>query len=672
MRKIMMLLACTALTISSIAETSTPSRQARYGTWGFDASGMNRAVRPGDDFASYASGVWYEKTIVPPGEPAAGVRLDQEKENNRRVLSVLQASITAPKTTEQKLIAALYKSYLDTAEVQKRGAAPLRSDLAVISALRDKDEVAAYMGQTPANLGLSFFDREVGVNISNPSRYLFRLSQSGLGPGTKSPYLDPKMVGPLRAYEQHAAKMLRIANWNDPELYAHKIIQLETEIARASWDPADSRDPAKINNTMTVSDLEAYAPGFPWRSFLAGAGVPSVETIGISEKSAFPAIARIFDRTPIDTLLAYLAFHKVERMAPYLATSVEQANFEFAGRMRGQDFLPPREKGAFELVTTSLVDPVSHQYMLRYLPREDLPAIKRIIENVRTAARLRIQNVSWMGPTTKSEALRKIDALKISVAYPDRWRDYSRLKLSSDDLYGNIRKIAAYDWAWQLTKLKRPVDRGEWFMAPYAVGAASNRWRLHLTFSAGILTPPNYDRNADPAVNYAGIGAIAGHEIGHLFDDQGWKVDSTGAVRDWWAPDDKKAFLDKTDRLVAELEEYEMVPGEKVNGRAVLSETMANLFGEQAALDAYHTLLGGRPAPVIDGFTGDQRFFLAFAQTWRGKGGSPDFWRRLGDQAPPLASVNTVVRNIDGWYGAFDVQPSDRLYLKPSDRAHIW
>lgn len=653
------------------------SLSKRYGTWGVDTSGMDRSIRPGDDFAMYAFGKWYRDAVIPPGMPAAWNRMDMQMRNNAKIRIAIEESARNPDTPNRRLVGNLYASYVDTARLDQLDDAPLRPDLAAVRAISSKAAVAQMMGRTPTlsvvpdTPSQSFFKQNISVSVKDPTRYIARLSQGGLGYGDRDLYLTEKMKASKAAYEKHVARMLGLAQWPEPERYARQIVEMETRIAEASWSNSDGDDVSKVHNFMTLAELEAWAPGFPWRPYLAAAGLGEVQNLVVTQKSAFPKIAAIFADTPLDTLKAWLAFTKTDTAAPYLSARFQQARFDFWGRMRDMQAPAPRAESAVDVVSEKLVDPVSQEYVARFFSPNTKAQVREMVVNIKAAWRERIRRVDWMGPETKKEALAKLDAIRFGIGYPDHWRDFSGLSLKPDDLYGNMQKVSAYNWAWSRGRLDGPVDRDEWLLEPYTLGAQAMYSRSFMTFSMGFLQPPYFDPEADPAANYGAIGATIGHEISHFFDAGGALIDSKGVKRNWWAPEDAARFQAKVDRFVTRLDSYEEAPGEHVNGKAALREQMAHMYGLEAALDGYHLSLKGKPAPVIDGFTGDQRFFLAFAQVWQGK--ATDWFRKANYEHPPLlVIINDVDRNMDDWYAAFDVRPGDKLYLKPEDRSRIW
>jgi putative endopeptidase len=639
-------------------DAATDSAVQRYGSWGVDLSGMDRSVRPGDNFAMFAFGRWYRDTPLPPGRGAMGPRMEMEGRNDARIASVVEGSARRPTARDERLIANLYSSYLNTARIERLDATPLRKDLTAIKRLSNRTAIARHMGSTLGGLGQSFFNVSVGADYDAPQRTILRLQQPALGAGRRDVYLNEEHAERVAAYRAHVARLLQLAGWDDPEQFARKIVELETRIAQVSWNDVDSNDRSKTWNVTTLSKLEASAPAFPWRAFLAGAGLGTPQRFIVFQNTAFPRIAAIFGETPAETLKAWLAFYATDAAAPYLSSRFRES----AGA---------RAREAVNLVNDNLRDAVARQYMTRYFRPEARAQVETMVTFIKAAMAERIRRLDWMSPQTKEAALQKLVAIRVGIGYPDRWRDYSGLRLRADDLYGNMRRLAAFDWARETDKLRRPVDRDAWDMAPQAVGAQAAQPRLFMLFTAGLLQPPIFDPHADPAVNFGGLGAVIGHEIGHFFDDNGWRIDATGARRSWWAPEDAAQFEERTERLVRQLERVEASPGVRVDARRTLSEFMAHLEGLEVALDAYHASLGDKPAPILDGFTGDQRFFLAFAQTWKAKV-TDEFWRRIEDQAPPIVTINGVLRNIDEWYTAFDVKPSDANYLKPEDRIRIW
>ena len=438
---------------------------------------------------------------------------------------------------------------------------------------------------------------------------------------------------------------------------------------------------------MTVAELESMAPGFPWRAYLGAANLAQADQVIVGERTAFPKIAQVFANTPVQTLQAWMAFRLADNAAPYLSSPFSSAAFELYGKaLSGQPQQQARWKRAVRAVSGgdgssfdradlfgNMSWAVGRAYTARYFPPEAKARIEAMVTDLKVAFRARIQRLDWMSPETRAEALRKLDAITVKVGYPDTWRDYSAVSVRRDDLYGSVLRLAREDWRLRSTRLKGPVDRNEWLMTPQMNNAYNGPFN-DIAFPAAILTPPIFDLAADPAINYGAVGGVIGHELTHGFDDQGRKYDADGRLRDWWQPRDAEIFQARAARLGAQYSTYEPIPGARVNGDLTMGENIADLGGVLLGLDAYRNSLGGRPAPVLDGLTGDQRVFLGWAQAWRGKL-RDDAMRKLGASDPPSPRqfrVNGPVRNIDEWYAAFGVEADDRLYLAPEDRVRIW
>jgi putative endopeptidase len=639
-----------------------------------DVSSIDKDVRPGDDFAMFAFGTWYRNAMIPADKSFVGTRDDVESRTQAQLISIVEESAKKPTTVNQQLIGSLYNSYIDADRVENLDASPLKASLAGIRKLLSRQAIAEQMGRSHGSFGISFFQAAVGIDLDQPTRQIIRLQQSGLGVKSREFYLHDQFASSKAAYTSYAARILKMSGWSEPERMARNIIQLETRIAEVSWSDADSRDNSKIWNPISIRELEALAPGFPWRSYLKGAGLQNLERIVVFEKSAFPKISAIFAETPSTTLKAWTAFHVADEASPFLSTRFVESKLAFRAKTEGIERLPSRRDRAVTLVDAVLTDPLGHEYVSKFFPPESKAEMGKMVAAVTAAMRERVRRLEWMEPETKAAAIEKLAAVRVGIGYPDTWRDYSGLTLERDDLYGNVQKATAYNWALEVDKLRRPPDPNEWFMPAQAVGAQARGSRVLMTFSAGILQPPHFDPQGDPAVNYGAIGAVIGHELGHFFDDQGRKFDSRGRLRDWWTAKDASRFEEKAERLVQQYERYEAVPGVLLNGRQNLSENIADLGGLEAALDAYHASLGGKDAPILDGFTGDQRFFLGFAQSWKDKY-TQEALKQLASSephAPPLATINGTVRNVDEWYAAFGVKQGDKLFLKQEDRVYIW
>ncbi|WCT71937.1 M13 family metallopeptidase [Sphingomonas naphthae] len=649
-------------------DTATATQAKKYEPWGFDLSARDMAVKPGDDFDNYANGGWAKRTEIPGDQPSAGVGYDVFNLSQVQLRSLIEA---APATS---LIGGLYKSFMDEARVDALGARPLAADLAKIAAVKDKAGFARLNGAQSAGFGLPLFSPFVYSDPNRPGINTFYIGQAGIGLPERDYYLKPDFQPQRTAYRAYIERALAMAGYPTPAAHADAIMAFETEIAKVSWAAADRRDLDKTNNPMTVAELKKLAPGFAWKEFLAGAMVGDPGTMIVQEKSAFPAIAAIFDKTPLDTLKAWNAFHTIYQASPYLAKTFVDSRFEFVRSLSGVSAQRPRWKRGTTLVDQSLGEELGRAYVERYFPASSKQEMEELVGNLKLAMGDRITAAPWMSAATKKEALAKLNAMKVMVGYPDKWRDYSKLKIDAADLYGNVERSHAFEWAYTLTDLNKPVDGGKWLMTPQTVNAYNGGEENKIVFPAGILQPPFFNPKADPAVNYGSIGAVIGHEISHGFDDQGRKIDATGKVRDWWTPEDAKRFDAQADIFGKQYDSYEPVAGTHVNGKLTMGENIADLAGLAVAHDAYLRSLGGKPAPVIDGLTGDQRFFLAFAQSWRDKQRDDAIRQQVASDphTPSRFRVIGPVRDLDAWYAAFGVKPGDKYYVAPADRPRIW
>jgi putative endopeptidase len=469
--------------------------------------------------------------------------------------------------------------------------------------------------------------------------------------------------------------MLRLAGWPDADAMAKDVVALETRIAAASWSRVDERDPEKVYHPMTVAELARAAPGYPWRKVLDTAELASVDRIVADDNTALPKIAAIYQETPLPVLKAWAALQLVDQAAPYLSDRFENPHFAFRGTvLTGQPEQRSRWKRGVSLDDAVMGEALGRVYVARYFPPEAKAKIRDLVESLRTALGQRIQRLDWMSPETKTKALAKLKAMTVKVGYPDKWRDYTKLQISPDDLYGDVERANTFDWERRVARLNQPVDRAEWGMTPQTVNAYYNPTANEIVFPAAILQAPYFDPNFDAAANYGDIGATIGHEMTHGFDDEGRKYDGTGALADWWTDQDATKFEARAAVLGKQFDSYEPFPGSHVNGDLTMGENIADLGGALIALDAYHNSLDGKPAPVIDGLTGDERFFLAYAQSWRDKSREDALKEQLASDphSPEQYRTNGVVRNMDAWYAAFDVKPGDKLYLPPDSRARIW
>jgi putative endopeptidase len=540
------------------------------------------------------------------------------------------------------------------------------------------------MGRSEFDFEDSFFGISIDADPKDPTHYAVFIGQGGLGLPDRDYYLQPAFEAQLANYQQYVEQLLQLLGWPDTPGNAARIVAMETRIAEASWTKAEELDPNNTYNPLTVSKLEAFAPGFPWKQFLTEARLASTDQVIVLEKSAFPKIAAIFADTPIATLQAWLALAVVDNAGFYLSKPFADADFQFRRKtLFGQPKRAARWKRAIYAVSGgdcseecfgTMGWAVGQLYAERYFPPETKTKVEALVANLKAAFRARLEHLDWISQETKAEALQKLDTYIVKVGYPNKSRDYANLVIRDDDLIGDVRRAAEADWAFEVGRLQEPVDRDDWVMTPQTNDAWNGPTLRDIAFPAAILQAPYFDPNADPAVNYGGIGVIIAHEMIHGFDDQGRKIDARGALRDWWTQEDATTFETRAAMLGAQFAAFEPLPGLRINPQLTMDENIADLGGLVIALDAYHLSLRGEAAPVIDGYTGDQRFFLAYAQSYRGSLRD----KALRDQlvsdyhSPRRFRVDGVVPNIDAWYRAFDVKPGDKLFLPPDKRVVIW
>ncbi|MBS0575681.1 MAG: M13 family metallopeptidase [Proteobacteria bacterium] len=674
---------------SAVADPATTAGTPQYGRWGMDLAGMDPATRPGDDFFRYANGRWLDRTPIPADKPAVSLRLAMSDRIEQRLHALLDAAATdagpQPSTLAGK-VGAFYKSFMDEARIDALGVKAIAPPLDAVRRAASRDDLAALMGRSNADLEGSLFGLGIDVDLKDPSRYAVSVGQSGLGLPDRDYYIKPEFAAQKTAYQAYIAKLLTLSGWTNPEAAAKDVVAFETAIAQASWTQVQERDPVATWNPMTIAELARLAPGFPWRRFLAQAGLPDLRRIVVVEKSAFPKLAALYARTPIATLRAWQAFHIADNAAFYLSPPFADAWFDLHEKtLSGQPAQKARWQRGVQAVSGgdcggeridcfgNLGWAVGQLYTDRYFPPSAKAQIEALVANVKAAYRQRIEHLDWMSDATRAQALKKLDTYTIKVGYPDHPRDYANLVIRDDDLIGNVVRAGAADWKYRVDRLAGPVDRSAWWMTPQTNDAYNGSLR-DIVFPAGILQAPIFDPNADAAINYGAIGAVIGHELTHGFDDEGRKIDAAGTLRDWWRKADAAQFEARAKRLGAQYSAFTPLPGVHVNGALTMGENIADLGGLTLALDAYHASLRGQPAPVLDGLSGDQRVFLGWAQAWRGKLRDDAVRRQVvsDPHSPRQFRVDGVVRNIDAWYAAFDIKPGDKLYLPPAERVRIW
>jgi putative endopeptidase len=664
------------------AQTSDSSRSV-----GLDTAGMDRSVKPGDDFFAYANGTWIKETEIPPdksGTGAGGILADS---TDRQVADLIQTMARSSSgTAEQKKIGDYYAAFMDTTAIDAAGLKPLQPTLDSIAAISDQKALARFLGTTlradvDALNNTNFYTENllglwVAQDLDDPAHYSPFLLQGGLGMPDRSYYVDTSsaMAAIRDKYQAHVAAMLGLAKVGEADTKARKIVQLETKIANAHWSREKSGDVKNGNNPWARSEFVTKAPGLDWEAYFDGAGLEKATRFVVWQPSAVTGIAALVGSEPLDTWKDYLTFHAIQSRAAVLPSDFSKESFAFFGPvLSGAQKQRDRWKRAVAATNDALGFAVGRLYSARYFPAAEKKRAQAMVANLIAAFRDRIDRLEWMAPSTKREAKAKLAVLKVSVGYPDTWPDYSGLEIVKGDAYGNLERAHLFQYRQALAKLSRPVDRGEWVMNPQLVNAVNLPAMNALNFPAAILQPPYFDPKRPAAMDYGAIGSIMGHEVSHSFDNQGALFDSKGRLHNWWTPEDFKHFEASSKQLVAQYDSYRPFPDLAVKGQQTLGENIADLAGLTAAYDAYHRSLGGKPAPMTLGLTGDQQFFLSFAQEWRRKTRDPALRNQiLTDGHAPAQYRAATVRNIDAWYKAFDVKPGEALYLAPKDRVRIW
>jgi len=657
--------------------TAAPTGPAQIGTWGIDLTAHDTTVKPGDDFYRYAEGKWLDTSQIPPDRTSWGSfaeLADRAEHQIRAITEALPADAPAG-STEQKA-GDFYRAYLDTDTIERNGLTPAQPGLKAIAAARSHEQLATLIGRPDLTL-----NSPLGVGITldqkNPDRYIVFVTQSGLSLPDRDYYLkDDPVFANLRAkYVAHVERMLKLAGEKNAGAKAATVLEIETQIAKVHWPAAKRRERDQTYNLRTRAELEQLAPGFPWQPLLGAQGLASQPEFVVRELDAVQALAQLFKQIPVARWRAYFTYQYLAAAADVLPAAFDAERFDFYGHtLNGQPQQRERWKRAVSALNGALGEAIGQLYVQQYFPPAAKQKMLTLVENLRAAYAGRIEQLPWMSAQTKRVALEKLAAFRTKIGYPDQWRDYSALQVRAGDAFGNSVRAEVFEWERQLARLAKPTDRGEWGMTPQTVNAYYNPTFNEIVFPAAILQPPFFDPNADPAVNYGGIGGVIGHEMGHGFDDQGSKSDAHGILRTWWQAQDDQAFRKRVDSLAAQYDEFVALPGLKVNGRLTLGENIGDLGGLSVSYEAYHVSLKGKSSPVLDGLTGDQRFFLSWAQVWRSLYRDEQLRTLVmsNPHSPPKFRVNGPVRNIDAWYKAFDVKDGDQLYLPPENRVRIW
>ena len=655
---------------------------------GIAVDNMSPGVKPGNDFYRYANGAYIARTTIPADRAGVGLfttLFDQSRRNVAAIVKEAAQSRAAAGSNERK-IADLYASYMDQKIVNSRGLEPLQPELSKVKAIRNQQQLAAVLGSElradvdPLNNTnfhtMNLFGMWTSPGFRDSADYAVYLLQGGLVLPSPDYYLtDSARMRETRAkYSAHIAAMLHLAGYTDPAARAAKVLALETALAKVQESLADSEVVEKANNVWTLADFEAKAPGLDWSAYFTAAGLAQQREFYVWQPSAFTGESALVASTPLTTWKDWLAFHLLEQYGPLLSQPFEQETFNFEGKVLvGVPQQEPRWKRAVDLVNANLGDAVGQLYAGKYFPPQAKAEAQDLVAHLIAAYHKRLQALTWLAPSTKAEALKKLDSLYVGIGYPETWKDYSAYEVKPGDLFGNEWRAQLWKYRYNIDRVGKPVDRHEWWMEPQTVNAVNLPLQIALNFPAAILQPPFFDPKAPAADNYGAIGTIIGHEISHTFDAEGSAFDAAGRLRNWWTPADHQHFEQEAKALEKQYDSYVALPGLHVNGEQTIDEDIADLGGVAAAYEAYHDSLNGAPAPTIAGFTGDQQFFLAFGQNWASKV-RPAALRRqvLTDPHAPAEFRAATARNSDAWYPAFDVKPGQTLYLPPDKRVRIW
>ena len=661
-----------AKTAPKAAAKAAPAAKPFIGSFGLDTDGMDKAVTPGDDFVKYAGGAWEAKTEIPADKASWGAFNALGDRSLDQTHTILEAAAKAPGSK----IGDFYASFMDEAAVNAKGIAPIKPWLAEIQAAGDKTALAVEMAKLEQQGVGGLLRGGVQQDDKAPENYIFGFSQGGIGLPDRDYYLkdDPKLADTRVKYQAYQAQMLALAGIENAPARAAAVFAFEKQLATAHWDRIKSRDSDLTYNKWAMADFAAKAPGFPWDAYFKTVGTAGQADFLVGMPSAVTGEAQAYADAPVEVLQDFLTLKVMRSYAGYLAKPINDANFAFYGTvLSGAPQQPVRWKRAVGTVGQALGEEVGKSYVATYFPPATKAAADQLVKNIIAAMSTRLDNLTWMAPETKVKAHAKLAAFTPKIGYPSQWRDYSALTIKRDDLVGNVAAANVFEYKRDLAKLGQPIDRTEWGMTPMTVNAYANPPMNEIVFPAAILQAPFFDAKADPAINYGAIGVVIGHELSHHFDDQGRKYDPTGKLADWWTAEDVKRFTAMTDQLVKQYDAYEPLPGLHIKGGLTLGENMADLAGLALAYDAYHRSLGGKPAPVIGGLTGDQRFYLGYAQVWRIKFREPALRSQvISNEHSPGPFRTAEVRNVDTWYKAFGVKPGDKMYLAPGDRVKVW
>jgi endothelin-converting enzyme/putative endopeptidase len=662
---------------ASAADTQSP--KAAIGQWGVDTSTLSPTIRPADDFYRYVNETWLKTAKIPAGLVGTDSFTEVFLSTEQRVADIIKEAREgndAPGTPEQ-LVADFHRSHSDLAKRNALGTKPISTTLSTIGSLKTRDDLARALAWPWLD---GMIGSGVGSDKSDPKRQIAVVGASGTSMPSRDYYLNQgePYDGYRKALQAYMADSFRRAGFPDADARAARVFALETQIAKRHWSPVQMRDAVAMNHVMTPAELKAYAPGFPWDAYLTEAGLAGQPKYNVVTDTATRDVAKLFGETPVEDIQSYLLFRTLDNWAPYLSDEWVQGHFDFHSRtLGGATQRRPANLETVAAVNAVLSEEIGRTYVAEYFGASDRAKVAEMVDYLQATYRDRIQKLDWMDEPTRKEALGKLDKIRNYVGFPDRWHDRSSVRIAPDDLVGNVSRLIQWQKADRLQKLAEGTRDWEFAYPPQEINAGYSPDKNSITFPAGILQAPFFDPKADPAVNFGSIAAVIGHEIGHGFDDQGSRADGDGRLRDWWTPKSRAEFEKRTAGLVEQFNQYEPLPGLKINGKQNLGENIGDLGGLSVAYAAYRKYVAdkqGGKAPVIDGYTGDQRFFLAWGQLWRELIADAEQRRRvLSDpHSPGEFRANGVVRNVDAWYDAFGVKPGDKLYLPPEKRVKIW
>lgn len=690
-RRIVRWIAPATLAVAALATVTTIAARplvAQRVIPGLDAAAMDTTVLPGNDFYRYANGNWDRRTVIPPDKSSYGAFNIAADHAEQQLVTVVHDAVAtrAPAGSDLRKIGDYYMAYSNTRVIDRRGTTPIKPLLDSIAAINDRVALARFIGAhiradvDPINNGVLHTDNPFGLwiaqDFNHPTRNVASLLQGGIALPDRRYYLDKsaRMVALRSTYRAHVTHMLALAHVANAPAKANAILALETQIAATHWKVEESEDPAKGNNHWARADFARKAPGLDWSAFFTAAHLASEDSIVAWQPSAIAGISALTASAPLASWKALLAYHAIEDHAAVLPGTFDRESFAFFGKtLSGTEAQATRDHRAVDATSDALGFAVGKLYVDRYFPASAKASAEKMVAGIIRAFQHRIDELSWMAPSTKAEAKAKLSTLRVSIGYPDTWPSYAALRITPDDAYGNADRVERFTYDRSIAKLRQPVDHSEWVMTPQTVNAVNLPAMNALNFPAAILQPPFFDATRADAMNYGGIGAVIGHEISHSFDNNGANFDAHGQLRNWWTPADLAHFQASTQALARQYGSYHPFPDLAINGQQTLSEDIADLAGVTASHDAFNASLGGKPAPMVGGLTGDQQFFLSFGQIWRTKFREPALRRQLltNGHAPGPWRAYTV-RNLDAWYAPFNVKPGETLYLAPGDRVRIW